>query len=229
MGKETGNGLLIFHAALRSRNRKDTIYTMKTSLLSLCLAVGICAAMPAALAQDATDSAASPAAGQKVSKKAKKKAVTIKPGKANKAIGKLRTVNGVKPNRKALYYIVFQSASWCGACNAEMPNIAKAYEEMKADGGLVEVVLASSDHDAPAANGFLNKYNAKFPTILKADASKIPGFKVAGGIPWAQVIDANGNVVEDSHAGQIISQWHKYEDMAKQKQAEAEQKALAKA
>lgn len=149
MGKETGNGLLIFHAALRSRNRKDTIYTMKTSLLSLCLAIGICAAMPAALAQDATDSAASPAAGQKVSKKAKKKAVTIKPGKANKAIGKLRTVNGVKPNRKALYYIVFQSASWCGACNAEMPNIAKAYEEMKAAGGLVEVVLASSDHDAP--------------------------------------------------------------------------------
>ncbi len=202
---------------------------MKKRLLSLCLAVGICVAMPAAPAQDTADSATKTADSQKSSKKAKKKTVKIKPGKANKAIGKLRTVNGVKPNGKAMYYIVFQSASWCGACNAEMPNIAKAYEEMKAAGGLVEVVLASSDHDAASANGFLNKYSAKFPTILKADASKIPGFKVASGIPWAQVIDGNGNVVEDSHAGQIISQWHKYEDMAKQKQTEAEQKALAKA
>lgn len=201
---------------------------MKHTFLTLCLALGICA-VPAATAQDAADSAAKPATTQKSGQKAKKKVVKVKPGKANKAIGKLKTVNGVKANAKARYYIVFQSASWCGACNAEMPNIVKAHEEMKAAGGLVEVVLASSDHDAPSANGFLNKYHAKFPTIFKKDAAKIPGFKVASGIPWAQVIDAEGNVIEDSHAGAIISQWHKYEDMAKQKQAEAEQNAVAKA
>ena len=57
-------------------------------------------------------------------KKSDKKAAATPVGKA---VGKLKTFNG-KPTKKALVYVYLQSASWCGPCNQEMPDVVNAYK-----------------------------------------------------------------------------------------------------
>ena len=183
---------------------------MKRSIPCLCLVLGIGLAAPVLHAQqDNQDTTAQTA------KKDKKKAEKPKLGKANKAIGRLRTLNKVKPNGKAAYYIILQSASWCSGCNAEMPRVVAAYEEMKKE-GLVELVLASADYDPASAKGFVDKHNGKFPVVMAKDAKKIPHFKPAKGIPWAMVLDADGNEVENNNGAIIVPKWKQYEEKAMQ-------------
>ena len=189
---------------------------MRTYILCLGLALGIGLAAPQLCAQqgDSQDTSAQTA------KKAKKKAAEKpKQGKANKIIGHLRTINGVKPNANARYYMVLQSASWCGPCNAEMPHVVEAHEKYKEE-GLVEIVLASWDNDPGSARAFINKYKGKFPAVMRKDAKRIPHFKEAAGIPWAMIIDANGEVKEDGNAGLVLPKLGQYAQQAKAEQAQ---------
>lgn len=182
---------------------------MKRSIPCLCLVLGIGLAAPVLHAQqDNQDTTAQTA------KKDKKEVEKPKQGKANKTIGRLRTINGVKPNATAKYYMVLQSASWCGPCNQEMPQVVAAHEKYKEE-GLVEIVLASRDSDPGSAKAFVNKYKGKFPTVMLKDAKKIPHFKPAAGIPWAMIIDANGEVKEDGNAGMILPKLEQYAQQAK--------------
>lgn len=189
---------------------------MRTCIFCLGLALGMWLAAPQLCAQqgDNQDTAAQTA------RKDKKKAAKPKQGKAAKAISRLRTLNRVKPSGKAAYYIILQSASWCGGCNAEMPHVVSAYEEMKKE-GLVELVLASADYDPVSAKGFVDKYNGKFPVVMAKDAKKIPNFKPARGIPWAMVLDADGNEVENNNGAIIVPKWKQYEEKARQEREAA--------
>ena len=83
-------------------------------------------------------------------KKAKKKdSKKTAASKVGKAAGKLKSFNG-KANKKALVYVYLQSASWCGPCNKEMPEVVKIYNEMKKD-GRAELILVGHDQTEDGA------------------------------------------------------------------------------
>lgn len=109
-----------------------------------------------------------------------------------------------KINKKAKYYIYLQSASWCGPCNQEMPELAKMYPKMKKAG--IELILVSADRDEKTAKAFLKKYKAGFPGVMPDAAKDFPGFQRANGIPNAIIVTADGEVLQTGH-GSIIKQW----------------------
>ena len=141
----------------------------------------------------------------KKKKKSKKKATTA--SKVGKAVSKLKTFNG-KASKKALVYVYLQSASWCGPCNQEMPEVAKTYKAMKKD-GRAEIILIGGDQTEDAAKKFLKKYKAKFPGILATavNAAELPGFTPASGIPHATMVDGEGNVLADGFPSEVLSGW----------------------
>lgn len=150
--------------------------------------------------------------GEKKAKKKKKKSKKADDKKAKatpvgKAVGKLKTFNG-KPNKKAQVYIYLQSASWCGPCNQEMPEVAAAYKEMDKD-GRAEIILIGHDQTEDGAKKFLKQYKAKFPGILVngKGVDKLPGFQMAQGIPNAIMVDAEGNVLASGFPSSVIPQW----------------------
>lgn len=141
----------------------------------------------------------------KKKKKSKKKATTA--SKVGKAVSKLKTFNG-KASKKALVYVYLQSASWCGPCNKEMPEVAATYKAMKKD-GRAEIILIGGDQTEDAAKKFLKKYKAKFPGILATavNAAELPGFTPASGIPRATMVDGEGNVLADGFPSDVLSGW----------------------
>ena len=149
--------------------------------------------------------------GEKKSKKKKKskKSADKKSSVSavGKAAGKLKTFNG-KPSKKALVYVYLQSASWCGPCNKEMPEVAEIYKEMKKD-GRAEIILIGGDQTEDAAKKFLKQYKAKFPGILLGgkNVDKLPGFTPASGIPHATMVDGEGNVLADGYPSSVLAQW----------------------
>lgn len=142
---------------------------------------------------------------KKADKKADKKKATVSP--VGKAVGKLKTFNG-KPNKKAQVYIYLQSASWCGPCNQEMPEVAEAYKEMEKD-GRAELILLGHDQTEDGAKKFLKQYKAKFPGILVGGkgVDKLPGFQMAQGIPHAIMVDGEGNVLASGYPSSVLAQW----------------------
>ena len=166
---------------------------MKTTLFSLVLTLAGVVAVPAAYAGDTAggSTAAAPAEN--------------KIGDALKTIKKF--VSAKKPNTSAKYYILLESASWCGPCNQEMPHVVKAYKEM-AKTKQVELILMSHDNDGAAAKAFMKKYHGNFPCIIakSAEAKAIPGFRPANGIPHAIIMDASGTVITQGH-GSLVAKW----------------------
>lgn len=158
---------------------------------------------------------------KKKKKKSKKKA-TATVSKVGKAVGKLKTFNG-KPNKKALVYVYLQSASWCGPCNQEMPEVAKTYKAMKKD-GRAEIILIGGDQTEDAAKKFLKKYKAKFPGILATavNAAELPGFTPARGIPHATMVDSEGNVLADGFPSEVLSGWEQAVEAAAEGGADAD-------
>lgn len=142
---------------------------------------------------------------KKKKKKSSKKKATV--GKVGKAVGKLKTFNG-KPSKKALVYVYLQSASWCGPCNQEMPEVASTYREMDKD-GRAEIILIGCDQTEDGAKKFLKQYKAKFPGVLStaANVDKLPGFTPARGIPNAIMVDAEGNVLASGFPSEVLQQW----------------------
>ncbi len=134
------------------------------------------------------------------------KAASSAPTAVQKAVAKLNTIQG-SVNTKADYYIYLQSASWCGPCQAEMPEIAKEYRSMKA-GGKVELILVSWDQTPAKAKAFANQHGASFPIVMNTDPSvrQLPGFNKAKGIPTATIVDKNGEEIISAH-GALIMDW----------------------
>ncbi len=131
-------------------------------------------------------------------------------GEVVAAMRKIKWFNG-KPSKKAQYYIYLQSASWCGPCRKEMPEIAEEYKAMKKD-GRVELVLLGGDRSVGAAKDFLKNNKAKFPgVLLKADGvAELPGVRsLPNYFPAAAIVKADGTVVKAGH-GSIVKDWRQY-------------------
>lgn len=132
------------------------------------------------------------------------------PGKVAQALAQLPTFNG-RPAADAQYYIYLQSASWCGPCCAEMPEIARLYPEMRK--AKVELILIGCDASPEADLAFLQKYHAAFPGVHYQEEalSTLPGYTPAQGIPDATFVDREGKVILRSH-GSAIKYWRRIID-----------------
>ena len=185
------------------------IFRILTMSLSLIVAVSYTAsAQGIGISTGGDEAGISMDAGEK--KKKKKKKADKKKATASavgKAVGKLKTFNG-KPSKKALVYVYLQSASWCGPCNQEMPEVASVYKEMEKD-GRAELILIGCDQTEDGAKKFLKQYKAKFPGVLSTakNVDKLPGFTAAQGIPNAIMVDAEGHVLSSGFPSVVLSQW----------------------
>ena len=196
---------------------------MKIAALLVALLAGLLFGSPAVYAQDGAPDAAPAhkAAGKKKAGKKKGKAEKAekpakedkaeKPGKADaspmaKALKKVNFVTSKKPDPKATHYIYLISASWCGPCNAEMPHVVEQYKEMSKCG--VELILVSADNASSQATGFMKKYGANFPCAMgNSERHKLLGWEDRNGIPYAIIVDADGNKLTSGNAAPVIGNW----------------------
>ena len=121
------------------------------------------------------------------------------------ALSATQVMNGAV-NPQAEYYIYVQSASWCGPCKKEMPELVKIYPQMQA--GHVELILVGLDGTRAEAEAYLQSYSAPFPGVhYKDDAlQKLPGFELARAVPHATVVHKSGRVVAKGH-GSLALKW----------------------
>ena len=90
-------------------------------------------------------------------------------------------------------------ASWCGPCQAEMPELEQAYRE-NADGGLV-VVAVNQGEQAPIAADFAQRFGLTFPIVLD-QRLKVSSDYQSNSLPTTFFIDRNG-VIRDHVIGQM--------------------------
>lgn len=148
-------------------------------------------------AQDETDVDTEPVPVKKTVKK--KKEVS----EVEKAFKKAHPVKG-KINPAAKCYVYLQSASWCPPCRAEMPEIVKAYKEMKENG--VEIILCGCDRDKKGVQGYMKEFKIPFPAVVADKKLKLPGFTHSNSVPHATFVDRKGKVLKDGH-GSITLSW----------------------
>lgn len=137
-------------------------------------------------------------------KPAVKKAKKAGTSEVAKAVKKASPVQQGKLNPNAKCYVYLQSASWCPPCRAEMPNIVKAYKEMKAAG--VEVILCGRDRDKAGVKGYIKAFKIPFCAVVAHEKLGLPGFRYSGSVPHATFVDRNGKVLRDGH-GSITLDW----------------------
>ncbi|MBQ2380363.1 MAG: redoxin domain-containing protein [Akkermansia sp.] len=174
----------------------------------LALAMGLCVmtsyvAPAQEPAMDPTEETEAPKKSKKKKDKKKKKA---KAGAVAKALKKVKRASG-KVNQKALVYVYLQSASWCGPCKQAMPGIVEQYKEMRED-GRAEIVLVGWDQTPDGVKSYIEGYKCKMPAVHKdaKNVNKLPGFTPAQGIPFAIMVDAEGNVLK-SGSPFVVNQW----------------------
>lgn len=134
---------------------------------------------------------------------------------------KLKSFNG-KPNAKATYYFYLCSASWCGPCQREMPELVEAHKKMKKD-GRCEIILVGYDKTLDGAKAYLKSHKAKFAGVWGEDKNikELPGYQPVPGIPYAILVDRSGKVLTVNHAS-MIKDW---KSIADRLDAEAESPA----
>ena len=141
--------------------------------------------------------------------KKKKKAKKL-PSPVVTAVKKVKKVKG-RVNEKADYYIYLCSASWCGPCCKEMPNIVDTYKDIKKS-GKVDVVLFCQDRSMPDAKNFVKDFDIKFLTVFGEDdkCAKVPGHAPSGSIPYCIIVDRYGRKITAGHPASIIPSWESH-------------------
>ena len=160
---------------------------------------------PAALAQESGDAAAE--TPQKQAKKEKQKKAD---NPIAKAIKKVKKIKG-RLNEKADYYIFLYSASWCGPCCKEMPEIVDTYKAIKKS-GKVDIILFCQDKTTADAKNFVKQFGIKFLTVMGNDekCAQVPGHAPAGGIPHCNIVDRSGRKITSGHPANVIPNWESH-------------------
>ncbi len=127
------------------------------------------------------------------------------PTDTQKFIKKLDYIQ-TKPNVKADYFILLNTASWCPPCRRAMPGIVEAYKDIKAS-KKVELIILSADRSEDAAKDYLKGYKAKIPAVM--GTPKIPGYVPSNGIPNVTIIDKDGKTIVNGGPSLILD-WKKH-------------------
>ena len=94
---------------------------------------------------------------------------------------------------KGRIFLVNFWASWCVACIAEMPSIAKLYDKFKTDG--LEVISVNVDEQPEKTiPAIVEKLHLNFQIYTDVDESLTRQFNVVA-IPFSAVIDRNLRVI----------------------------------
>lgn len=87
-------------------------------------------------------------------------------------------------------------ATWCVPCRREMPHLQALHEEF-ADQGLTVVGINT---DPPGTTSkikpFVNRYKISYTTLLDPDNNVLDKYNPTRELPYAVLIDRNGNVAE---------------------------------
>lgn len=123
------------------------------------------------------------------------------------AVKKVRKVRG-KLNDKADYFIYLYSASWCGPCCREMPEIVELHKEVLKT-GKVDFILFNQDRTPKAAANFVKRFKIKFLTVRgdDEDVSKVPGSVMPDSIPHCVVVDRYGRKIATGHPAFVLPEW----------------------
>jgi len=90
-------------------------------------------------------------------------------------------------------------ATWCPACQAQMPAIRNAYEELR-DQGFVAIGVSMRE-DSKRVVAFIEEHRLSFPVVIDGEGHVIQRYRVWG-IPSNFLIDREG-IVQRAHIGQI--------------------------
>ncbi len=129
------------------------------------------------------------------------------------AIQKTDYIMNKKVKLDADYFLVLCSASWCGPCRAEMPEISRVYREEIKENPDVELVLISFDHKESAMKTWGKQEKVKFPVTMRdRKENTIFGTETAfpRGIPHLFIFKADGTLVTKGHPGTIFKDYKKY-------------------
>ena len=136
-------------------------------------------------------------------------------GKLAKIIHKMPFQTKQRPNLQARYYVFLISYRTCASCCAEMPNVLREYENMRKDDRLEIIML--SGFSPLDAKFYADRYNAPFP-VCHAGTPELSHLleemrKNAGkersriSAPHAIFATADGKLLQEGPAGQLIPQW----------------------
>lgn len=102
----------------------------------------------------------------------------------------------------ARYIALYYSAKWCPPCRAFTPDLAKSYQEIKAQHPEFELVFVSSDEDAAAMADYMSSYGMGFPGVKFEQRRSIRALERPDherGIPNLVFMDADGKELSVSY------------------------------
>jgi nucleoredoxin len=104
---------------------------------------------------------------------------------------------------RAKYIALYFSAGWCPPCHQFTPLLVNFYKEMKPKHPEFEVVLLSLDQGENAMEKHMGELAMPWPALRFSALHESPLLKYGGsGIPDLVVLNAKGEVLSDSFAGQ---------------------------
>ena len=104
---------------------------------------------------------------------------------------------------KGKYVIVDFSASWCGPCKEEMPNLANVYNTFK--GEKFEMVTVMVWDKLEASKKMLDEYKVNWKSILNVGMKPMELYGFSG-IPRIMLFAPDGTIVHNQLRGAMIKE-----------------------
>ena len=104
---------------------------------------------------------------------------------------------------KGKYVIVDFSASWCGPCKEEMPNLSNVYNTFK--GEKFDMITVMVWDKLEASKKMLQEFNVNWKSILNAGMKPMELYGFSG-IPRIMLFAPDGTIVHNELRGNLIKE-----------------------